>query len=247
MPPIPRPFSQQSVSDWMNQFQQAKTAEDRLVALQAIGALCPPADALPWTLLALRDPDETIRALGAKLAGNVAAADSKQTEPQLLSLLNDSDPDVRFESARALIRQKSAQAHLAVPVLLTFLDEDETHALMVAAVLNSLVDAEITAQAANDDLGPRIVRLLDHDRAEVREAVSQVFAKWPHLATACIDRLLPLLDDSEPVVREKIAYTLGHAGVANDDVTSALRTASQDEDTEVARVAAEALQALSSR
>jgi HEAT repeat protein len=80
----------------------------------------------------------------------------------------------------------------------------------------------------------------------VREAVAIAFAKWPSLCQSLVDQLLPLLDDSEPVVREKIAEAFGQAGLTEEKIQSALKIATQDEDTEVARVATEALQRLQS-
>lgn len=247
MPAIPLPFSELPFSEWIAQFQKADVVDDRFRALQAIGSLGPPDEVTRWATIALRDPDPTIKALGAKLIGNVASSVSDETVDQLKLLLLDSDPDVRFDSARTLIRKKSAQSKLAIPVLLAFLDETETHALMLASIINSIVEADLSPDVADVELRPRIQKLLDHDRAEVREAVANAFAKWPAMARSCADQLRPLLDDSEPVVREKIAFTFGHAGLVNNEIMSALQVASQDEDVEVARVATEALRLLGSK
>lgn len=238
------PFSNRPLSDWISQLQQASDPEQRLNALQAIGLLAAPADQMRWAGASLGDSDATVRALAAKSLGSVQSPLSEEMERQLVSLLTDNDPDVRFESARALIRRKSVQAGQSVAVLLAFLDEAETHALMIAAVINSLLAFELDAETANAQLRPRLLKWLDHDRAEVREAVSTAFAKWPEMASSCRDRLLPLLDDSEPVVREKIAETFGLAGIASEEIRSALKVASEDEDAEVARVATEALHKL---
>ena len=116
---------------------------------------------------------------------------------------------------------------------------------MVAAVVNTLVEADSIQATAENEFLPRFQRLLDHERAEVREAVSTAFAKWPTMCQSLTDQLLPLLDDSEPVVREKIAYALGRAGVNNESIRTALQSASQDEDSEVARVATESLKQFS--
>ena len=244
MPPIPKPFSSQPISDWIVQLQKDDSAEQRLRALQAIGLLAPPDEIARWAAHALSDNDSTIRALAAKLIGGLRLPVSAETETLLVSLLQDADPDTRFESARALLRTKSNQSGLVPPILFTFLDEEETQPLMVASILNTFAEAEDIPSQVMSELLPRLLRFLDHDRAEVREANSTIFAKWPSLCESCVDQLLPLLDDSEPVVREQIALAFGQSGINSEKVREGLRTASQDEDSEVARVATEALQRL---
>ena len=245
MPPIPKPFSSQPIADWITQLQKDNSAEQRLRALQAIGLLAPPDEIARWSAHALCDEDSTIRAFAAKLIGGLRTPVPYQTTTLLASLLQDSDPDTRFESARALLRTKSNQSNLVAPVLFAFLDEEETQPLMVASILNTLAEADAFPGLNEPELLPRLLRFIDHDRAEVREANSAVFAKWPSLCQSCTDQLLPLLDDSEPVVREQIALAFGQSGINSEKVREGLRAASQDEDTEVARVAIEALRRLS--
>ncbi len=244
MPPIPKPFASQSISDWMTQLQKDDSPEQRLRALQAIGLLGSPDEIAQWATHALRDSDSTIRALAAKLIGGLRRPVPAEPETLILSLLQDSDPDTRFESARALLRTRSNRSDAVTPILFAFLDEEETQPLMVAAILNTFVEAESIPGPVVSELIPRLLRFIEHDRAEVREANSAVFAKWPALCESCTDHLLPLLDDSEPVVREQIALAFGKSGINSEKIREGLRIASQDEDTEVARVAAEALQRL---
>jgi HEAT repeat protein len=244
MPPIPKPFASQSISDWIAQLQNDDSADQRLRALQAIGLLGAPDEIACSAAHALRDNDSTIRAMAAKLVGGLRLTLSDETETLVASLLQDHDPDTRFESARALLRTKSSRSELVAPILFSFLDEEETQPLMVASILNTFVEADGIPRRFESELLPRLLRFLDHDRAEVREANSAVFAKWPTLCESCTDQLLPLLDDSEPVVRENIALALGQSRINSEEVRDALRAASQDEDHEVARVAAEALQRL---
>ena len=244
MPPIPKPFASQSISDWITLLQKDDSPEQRLRALQAIGLLGGPDEIARWAAHALRDNDSTIRALAAKLIGGLRLPVSDETQTLIASLLQDNDPDTRFESARALLRTKSSRSDLVAPILFSFLDEEETQPLMVASILNTFVEAEVIPGRIESELLPRLLRFVDHDRAEVREANSAVFAKWPALCQACTDRLIPLLDDSEPVVREQIALAFGKSGINSEKVREGLRAASQDEDSEVARVATEALQRL---
>jgi vesicle coat complex subunit len=244
MPEIPKPFANQSVTAWIDQLQRAESAEDRLRALQAISILAPKEEAANWSAHSLRDSDSMIRALAAKLLGVIDKPLSPESETEIVSLLVDTDPDTRFEASRALLRRKSARSDQAIPVLLAFLDEDETQPLMVAAILSTLVDHGTGDELNEAVLSPRLQRRLEDERGEVREAVAIAFAKWPEMCKPIADQLLPLLDDSEPVVREKIAEAFGRSGIVNEKIQTALQTASQDEDSEVARVAVEALQRL---
>lgn len=246
MPKVPPLFSERPVSQWIVLFQTAHAAEDRLRALQAINALCPADEAQRWAAVALNDNDISVRALAARLFGNRTSPLDTETETRLQSLLDDGDPDVRFEAARALIRCRSMRLDQAILRLLQFLDDPETDPLMLAAVVNTLVAADLSTGCVESDLLPRLLRLLDHDRAEVREAVASAFAKWPVMSKTCYPQLLVMLDDSEPLVREKIALALGLSGLSIDTVRNALQAATKDEDSEVARVATEALQRLSS-
>ena len=241
MPEIPKPFSHQPLSAWIVQLQESKLAEDRLRALQAVSLLSTRDETSHWATHSLRDADSMIRALASKLLGISEGPISTQAEAEIASLLVDADPDTRFEAARALLRKKAALCDRSIPVLLAFLDEEETQPLMAAAVINSLVEASDVDGLLDSEMFPRLQKWMTSERGEVREAVAMAFAKWPAMCESVTEQLLLLLDDSEPVVREKIAEALGKAGVFNEQIKSALQTASEDEDSEVARVAAQAL------
>jgi HEAT repeat protein len=241
MPPLPLPFSNKSLADWIGQFQQADVSEDRLRALQAISVLASSDDLRQWSDAALHDSDSTVRALAAKLTGTAGNTVSSQTQERLVTLLADSDPDTRFEAARAMIRSRSSQQDQAVPVLFAFLDEEETQPLMVAAVIDALVLVDSMPDLPASHLLPRLRSRLTDERAEVREAIAVAFAKWPIMCRTVVEELLSMLDDSEPVVREKIAFALGKSGINSENVRSCLKVTAEDEDSEVARVAMEAL------
>lgn len=245
MSSLPQPFVNTPVTEWIQLLQNADSPEDRLRALQAIGLLASKDEAGQWATHSLRDTDSTIRALAAKTLGTAGITLTPEADAALVLLLHDEDPDVRFESARSLLRKASANKAKAVSVLLAFLDEDETQPLMVAMILNLISETGALEGLAETDLLPRLKRRLQDERGEVREAIAVAFARWPAMCKPTIDDLVPLLDDSEPVVREKIAEALGQAGILNESIRTALTSASQDEDTEVARVASEALNRLS--
>lgn len=246
MPHVSLPFSNRTSAEWIQHFQNSAAAEERVVALQAIQSLGTPEEISRCAIDALADSDPSVRASAAKLfyTGKIPL-----TEPivvQLERLLTDDDPDVRFEVARSLIRHQPSSAENAAKVLCSFLDEPETHPLMVAAVVTALTEAKISDETVNRELEQRLFRLIDHERGEVREAVACAFAQWPRLTLVDIGRVLPLLDDTEPVVREKIAFALGESKLASEHIKLALQTATSDEDAEVARHATEALQKLQS-
>lgn len=246
MPVLPQPFSNLPLSHWIAQFLQADSPEDRLRGLQAIGLLGDTDEVKRMATQGLSDADSTIRALAAKLLGGCLSPDS-EADSKIVSLLDDEDPDTRFEAARALIRRKSAYQAKSTQALFSFLDEVETQPLMVAAILNALAEAESLQESDFSRLLKHLQTRLEDERAEVREALACVLARWPALCGPIIDQLLPLLDDSEPIVREKIAIALGQAGNAEPQVLESLRTATADDDTEVARVAQEALQRLTQK
>lgn len=225
----------------MVQLQQSASGEERLRALQAISLLAEANETSRIAHDALNDADPMVRAMAARLLGRDGIEPSHETQAKLVTLLGDDDPDVQFESARTLIRRKSNRAELALPSLFARLDEAETPALMLAAVISTLTEADWDQQTIEHELRPRLTSWLEHDRGEVREAVAIAFAKWPTMAIHCVERLIPLLEDSEPVVREKIASALGQSGINSEAIRAGLETASTDEDSEVARVASEAL------
>ena len=227
---------------------QAESAEERLRALQAIGLQADSEEVSRLAPQGLTDVDSTIRAVAAKLLGARVSANAGETDSKIAGLLGDDDPDTRFEAARALIRRKSSghQAE-AIQILFAFLDEEETQALMVASIINALVEADHLPDLGLASFLPQLERRLEDDRAEVREAVASAFAKWPALCEKVIDKLLPMLDDSEPIVREKIASALGQAGFVSPQILESLQAAANDEDTEVARVAQEAIQQLTTK
>ena len=247
MSKLPLPFSDRTPEEWISFLHDAKSPDDRLRALQAISVRCGRDLIVQSSWQSLRDTDPGVKALAAKLFGLNADTITSEAQTDLTSLLGDEDPDVRFESARCLLRRSPNALPQASPVLLAFLDEPETDPLMLAATLNTFAEAPLTADFANEQLQPRLGRFLEHDRGEVREAASLIYARWPDIAKPDPDRLVASLDDVEPVVREKIAFTLGEIGIATDAIMTALKTATTDEDTEVAKAAAAALEQLRSK
>jgi hypothetical protein len=118
---------------------------------------------------------------------------------------------------------------------------------MLATVISLLTEVDVDSMFAVQQLQPRLLRYCEHERGEVREAISAAFAKWPMLIRGCTDRIVPLLDDTEPLVRENIAKAIGEARISDDAVLAALRALCDDEDAEVARVATESLKRIRER
>ncbi|WP_373653455.1 HEAT repeat domain-containing protein [Schlesneria sp. DSM 10557] len=241
---IPHPFSNQPVTHWIALFSDAESAEERLRALQAIGLLGSAEEVNRLAQQGLTDADSTVRAAAAKLLGTPGPLDAGAAETPLTMLLEDEDPDTRFEAARALVRRKSPQQAKAVQTLFSFLGEEETQPLMVAATVDAVVEADELSASDLERFLPLLESRFETERGEVREAVAAAFVRWPGLCEKVIEKLLPLLDDSEPIVRERTAVALGKAGNSDPRVIEGLETAAKDEDSEVARVAQESLQKL---
>ena len=236
---ISQPYSERSLEEWISSLTSAASGEERLRALQAIGFLSSTEQLGQFASQALADSDPMVRALAAKLLSRDGIVPGQETLNRLNSQLDDEDPDLRFESARTLLKNQGSEN--AVRVITAFLSQQETHPLLLAAIINALAQSQITEGQANQFVAPSLQHLLTHEKGDVREAIASLFVKWPELVRAHRAEMLTLLDDEEPVVRERIAVALGQSGLHDDELKNALQVATKDEDPEVARVATEAL------
>jgi HEAT repeat protein len=156
------------------------------------------------------------------------------------ALLDDVDPDVRFESASGLIQINPANK-TGIAVLASFLDDLETQPVMLAAILKAY--RQIDPAALNSS--PSWTRLLQHEQAVVREETARTLGHWGSRSANVAAELLPLLDDEEPFVREEAAKSLERIGVSTPEILAALQAAAGDEDEIVAGTAQQAMQQLS--
>jgi HEAT repeat protein len=242
-------FSNRPLADWMADLHQSPDAEDRYRALLAIQSLAEPLDSVEACRRALQDGDSGVRALAAKQLGTWKRSATSDVVPswsnaaqELTVKLDDADPDVRFESARALgvIDPGGSKAR---EILLALLDDSETQPLTLGLVISALL--ERTESDWNFML-PRYRRLISHPQAEVREHASAGIVKLGRMAHQLIPELVLALDDEEPIVRENAAHALGEAMTNTDSVRIALESACSDEDEGVAEAARNALTRISS-
>lgn len=249
MAPLGSPFSTKPLSAWIQDLQHAAAPEDRYRAVLALKAVGTWSEQLQWFQQALQDVDSGVRALAAKLLGE-SPREEKSTatdfdwsniEAALALRLTDDDPDVRFESARALGR---INPQLTAPrdLLVSLLEDEGTQPLMLAVVVSTLKERRDPECRI---LIPRLKQLLHHPQAEVRENTAAIVADSPILAAGLVPDLIAALEDDEPLVRENAAIGLGIAGVRSADVLAGLLAATADEDEVVAQVAKDAHKRLS--
>lgn len=250
MAPLGSPFSTKPLSAWIQDLQHAVAPEDRYRAVLALKAVGNWPERLQWFQQALQDVDSGVRALAAKLLGESPRAekptatddvDWSTIEAALTLRLTDDDPDVRFESARALGRI-NPQLKAPRDLLVSLLEDEGTQPLMLAVVVSTLKERRDPECSI---LIPRLKQLLHHPQAEVRENTAALVADSPILAAGLVPDLTAALEDDEPLVRENAAIGLGIAGVRSADVLAGLLAATADEDEVVAQVAKDAHKRLS--
>jgi HEAT repeat protein len=242
-------FSKRPLADWVADLDQSPDAEVRYRALLAVQSLAAPLDGIEACRRALQDADSGVRALAAKQLGDwkrraTFGADLSWSDAaqELTVKLDDPDPDVRFESARALGRIEPSGS-IAREVLLALVDDSETQPLTSGLVISALMER---TESDWSFMLPRYRRLISHNQAEVREHASAGIVKLGRLADQLIPELVLALDDEEPIVRENAAHALGEAMTNTDSVRSALESACSDEDEGVAEAARNALARISS-
>ncbi len=245
MPDPLRRFADRPLAAWQELFQSSPQEEERYLALQAIAALTDRNQAVGWMIRGLQDAESSLRAAAARWLANQKGAG---TEAELNAiharwqeLLQDADPDVRFEAARGLFT-RAANHQPATTVLLALLNDADTQPVMLAAVLQAL------SQGSNPGEAPSIAwpHFLQHEQAEVREQAARALGHCGTRSAAQAQELFPLLDDEEPFVREAAAESLGQMGLTTDAILRTLETASTDDDAVVAEAVRAALHRLRS-
>ncbi len=236
-----------SVDELRKRFQSADPAE-RYRAVMGLAAQPDRLAAIIDLQHGLDDTDSAVRAGAARRLAEFALPSSRIGDASFWLaitnrwqvLLDDHDPDVRFESIRGLLHLDPHHT-TAVAELWKLFHIDEVHPLMLAAMLKVL-----------GDIGPRDVppgwqwsALLRHPHAEVREQAARTAGLW-RVQESSSD-IVFLLDDDEPFVREEAARALGLIGQCDASVLAALRTASEEEDEVVAETARQSLEVLQTK
>jgi HEAT repeat protein len=134
---------------------------------------------LPEMGTCIADPDAPAHALGALSA--------REAGPQLLGLLNHSDPDVR---ARALCALSGVGTHDAVPKIVRLLADD--NAFVRGAAVQTLADLDARERI------PDIAKLLEDGNPLVRGHSALALVQLQ--AHEEIPDIARLLDDKDPVV-----------------------------------------------
>lgn len=240
------PFSERSLDQWKIALQRDAAPDERYRALLAIKLLGTHDDLVEWCRHSFNDADAAIRALAAKLIGDLKRETNCDKIPwsdlaeKLITQLSDSDHNACFEAARALgaIRPEATAAR---DVLLSLLGLEGIQPLTLASLISAI--------AERTDVDPKFVvdrfgALLNHQQSEVRENVSAAIANWGGHASLLVDPLVIALEDEEPLVRENAALALGRAGNNSTQVLDSLTSATADEDEVVARTAQQAIDQL---
>lgn len=240
------PFSERTLDQWKIALQRDAAPDERYRALLAIKSLGTPEDLVEWCRHSFNDADAAIRALAAKLIGDLKRETNCETIPwtelaeKLITQLSDSDHNACFEAARALGAVRP-EASAAREVLLSLLDLEGIQPLTLASLISAIDErTDVDPKLIADRYGP----LLNHQQSEVRENVSAAIANWGNHASLLVEPLVIALEDEEPLVREKAALALGRAGNNTVQVLDALTLATADEDEIVARTAKEAIEQL---
>lgn len=247
MKPAIKPFAEKPLAAWLELFRLSPNAEERYRALQAVASLAKPDESIGWLRTGLDDADSAVRAGSARLLASrieltprpESADEWKSVAERWAALLNDDDPDVRFESACGLVRLDPANTSAAT-LLAELLDDADTQPAMLAAILKTF--CAIDPRALNST--PPWTRLLQHEQSAVREEAVRTLGQWGVASSNLVQELIPLLDDEEPFVREEAAKALGAIGVGAPNIIAALETATGDEDEIVAEVVKTSLQKL---
>ncbi|MBX3448664.1 MAG: HEAT repeat domain-containing protein [Planctomycetaceae bacterium] len=251
LPTPEHPYTAMELDDWKTELAGAVQPEHRYRALMAVAYLAAPQDAWPLQCRALGDADGMVRSLAAKQIGQLRRAEAgaqisdedwRSVVPQLESRLADNDPDVRFESARALLRIANDHAGAAA-IIFEALAEEGTTPLMLAALADVLGDVAVDTGRVVD----RLTALLSHSQAEVRENATSSLLKLGSVAQPALPAILRLVDDEEPWVRENAVKFLAQHGKATPEVLAALDIAASDEDTQIAELAKSARAEVSAR
>ncbi|MFM1904749.1 MAG: hypothetical protein RLZZ440_2649 [Planctomycetota bacterium] len=169
---------------------------------------------------------------------------AESADPQILDLaarLTAADAAARLDAAERLARAGAAAAAATLPLVLACGDADE--------------GVRDQAVAALEDLGPpppdaipSLVEQVANPDPLVAYWAITLLGRSGEAAAAAVTSLTQQLGAApDPAVRQRAAWALGRIGPAARQASEALRTAATSEDPRLARLAEEALAALSSR
>ena len=159
----------------------------------------------------------------------------EEAMPVLLDALASADGDVRWASARLLVRAVQHVPRLVADVRALVRASSSLQRKMALYCLRDLGDgAEVALLAA----------ALADAEAPVRLAAMAAVAALLPPTPGTADLLAPLVDDPDPGVRRAAAATVGQVGVRTDAVDGALARACASGDAALERAAAQAVSRL---
>jgi HEAT repeat protein len=210
----------------------------RPAALKAIGLIGPQArDAIPLLIDRLKDPDEKVRVKVAELL-NTYDPKPREAIPALTESLKDANVWVRLTAAWSLIGIAGPETKAVVPVLTAALNEADHWPRRSAA----LALAEVSPAAAKEAVPALQARLQDADPGTRVAAARALNALKLLPAKAALPVLAAALPDKDPWTRQHGAGGLGRLGPAAVGAVPALTERLRDDNEDVRKAAAAALE-----
>jgi len=239
--------------------------ELRLEAVQALGAIGPPASpAVPGLLVALKDKDTRVRVAAATTLGRIGPG-AKRASRALGDALRDGDVEVRRQAAGALGEVGPAAAG-GVPALLRGVGSNDTEMMRICIRALGLIGPETKTimpaldeqlKSQNRDVREAAIRAVGNMGAEAKRAVPGllnvvVVEQHEELRTAAMDALVSLgeeavpdtakaLKDDRPPMRLAACAILGRIGPRAGKAATALAATVKDKSPEVRAAAAAAI------
>lgn len=228
----------------------------------ALGKIGPPAiDAVPVLLLALKDPDKTVRSNAAKSLGQIGKQDIALL-PDLIRAMNDESWGVRVSAAYAVYRTDRSKWDMVLPLLTEALNHD--------SIRSDAVDVLGDIKAPIQDVMPLLVKALNDENPSVRRGAVEALGKigdpaavpvlrealqegsWHMVQEAAIaltqidtpealQTLISALSDTDNTVRHHASDALAEMNPPPKEAAEALIAALNDTDPWVRRHAARAL------
>ena len=165
-------------SPWNQEPRRGLTREEefmremvRCAATWALGQIGSPAiDAVPVLLLALEDPDKTVRSNAAKSLGQIGKQDIALL-PDLVRAMNDESWGVRINAAYAVYRTDRSKWDIVLPLLTEALNHENDD------VRYDAVDVLGDIKAPIQDVMPLLVNALNDEDASVRRCAAKALGK----------------------------------------------------------------------
>jgi HEAT repeat protein len=219
------------------------TAPNRHLAVKTLALLAPQSpEVIPVLIEALTDANPAVRTAAAVALGHIEPR-VKQADPALIAALKDEEPNVRLAAAAALRNIQGPRGNPAIPALTDLLSHEEAVIRREAAA--ALAEFGAAARSAVPSLNERAQ---DSDVA-VRSAAARAVARITSAKANqhALTVLVAALKDHDPAVRLHAVRFLGAMGPDARSAVAAVGRARHDEDDEVRKAAAEALQKIAGK